>query len=89
MSDTQFANHLALAAEIGARRAIEAYGNVPITITYNEVMKMYGKSITEEARMALKVNWVPIKTGRRKSDCYCLRSEFDKWIVSRVESFYK
>lgn len=88
LTEEQFGRHLALAAELGARRAMEGYGNVPIWIEYLTISKLYGDKIAQEARLTPGIVGVPIRSGKKKSDCYCLRAEFDKFIIRRKESFY-
>lgn len=78
---------LSIAAENGAKRALEETGAITGTITSAEVKKMVGRRAYEQARMSPKISWMPNEKGGKTSGVYCKRSEFDRFLFEREFDF--
>ena len=89
INDDTFIEAITRAAEYGAKRAIEEAGLTKITISLAEIKKLYTPLIAMKARTSLDIQWEMHGEGRRASETYCLKSQFDKWLFKREFSFYK
>lgn len=75
------------AAVFGANRGREEAGLLKPTVTLAQIKDQYGKPIAYEARMNSKIEWKPIGKGGRTSGVYCLRADFDKFLITREFDF--
>lgn len=75
------------AAVFGANRGREEAGLLKPTVTLAQIKKQYDRQIATEARMSIKIAWKPLGKGGRTSGVYCLRADFDKFLITREFDF--
>jgi len=69
-------------------RTIEAMNLTRIYITHAEISTLYGRTFAKRARASPSIKW--IVKGSDKAGCYCLKSEFERFVnTDTIECYTK
>lgn len=67
--------------QLAVARTLEEMGAIKKTIGRSEIVQNYSRAIFDEARMDNNINWR--KDGNYTSPVYCLRREFEAFLMKK------
>lgn len=76
---TELSRLLTEASKMGAKRALEEAGLANATTTLADIRHVYGRTVSERARVSPSIKWFASGSGPNSS-LYCRKADFEKFL---------